>query len=124
MYAVELPPTAAIEAASRELVDAAAGNTRTLIALNKGLYDLLMRTPQIVRVSGAYLVPSATQSGIVYRIDDVNGCSCPAGAKGNTCRHVQALAIVEQAQTHTMPALPKARPSYERALADVNELFA
>ena len=124
MIEVILPPTAALEAASRELVDAAAGNTRTLIALNKGLYDLLVRQPQIVRVSGAYLVPSATQSGVIYRIDDLAGCSCPAGAKGNTCRHTQALAIVEQAQTHTMPALPKARPSYERALAEMDELFS
>ena len=123
MYAVILPPAAALEAAARELADAAAGNTRTLIALNKGLYDLLIRAPQIVRISGAYLVPSTSTGGTVYRIDDVNGCSCPSGAKGNTCRHAQQLAIIEQAQTRVMPALTDRIAAARRAQAASVELF-
>lgn len=45
----------------------------------------------------------------------------PAAAIEATARE---LAIIEQANTHTMPALPKARPSYEAAKAAIDELFA
>ena len=107
MVNIILPPAAAIEAASADLDRAAtdAGQVKRAIAISKATYDLLMRQPQICRVSGAYLVPSTSQAGLVYRVSDVNGCSCPAGSKGNICRHAIAIELIELANTRTMPAL-------------------
>ena len=128
MQTIQLPPAAALETAASELRAAAGSDARRLAALNKAQYDVLLLQPQILRVSGAYLVPSTSRGGIVHRIDDVNGCDCEAGRKGCQCRHVVALELIEQANMHTMPALvtsPDAkRDAYERALAAMNELFA
>ena len=121
-----LPPAAALEAAARELRSKAEGNAKRLIALNKAEYDLLVLHPQIVRVSGAYLVPSTSRGGIVHRVDDLNGCDCEAGRAGRICRHAIALELIEQANTHTMPALPRraSDAEYAQACADMAELFA
>ena len=96
MQNIQLPPAAAIESAAAEI-----GQSATI---TKALYDLAQR-PQIVRISGAYLIPSSSRGGLVHRIDDVNGCSCEAGRHGRSCRHAAALELIEQAQTRTMPAL-------------------
>lgn len=121
-----LPPAAALEAAARELRSQAEGNAKRLIALNKAEYDLLVLHPQIVRVSGAYLVPSTSRAGIIHYIDDLAGCDCEAGRAGRTCRHAIALELIEQANTHTMPALPRraSDAEYAQACADMSELFA
>ena len=123
---IVLPPPAALETAARELRSQAEGNAKRLIALNKGEYDLLVLHPQIMRVSGAYLVPSTSRGGIVHRIDDLAGCDCEAGRAGRTCRHAIALELIEQANTHTMPALPRraSDAEYAQACADMSELFA
>ena len=113
-----LPPAAALESAAAELRQAA--DVRRQGALDKALYDLTQR-PQIVRMSGAYLVPSASRGGLIHRVDDVAGCSCEAGRKGRTCRHALAIELVEQAAQRTMPALPKLNDRIARARAEAEE---
>ena len=107
MVNIILPPNAAIEVAANELTQAAieAGNTKRQIAINKAAYDLLLNQPQIVRVSGGYLMPSTSRAGLIHRLDDLHGCDCEAGRAGRTCRHAVALEVIEQAQTRTMPNL-------------------
>lgn len=103
---ITLPPAAALESAARELTDAAiaAGDVKRQISINKAQYDLLMGA-QIMRVSGAYLMPSSSRAGLVHRLDDLAGCDCEAGRAGKACRHRTALEIIELAQTRVMPAL-------------------
>ena len=113
-----LPPAAALEAAAAELI--ASADTKRHATLNKGLYDLLVLEPQIIAVAGAFLVPSSSRGGIIHRVDHVTGCSCEAGRAGRQCRHAAAIEIIEQAQTRTMPRLT---PAYDKALAEINELF-
>lgn len=121
MYTVSLPPSAAIEAAANELDKAAvaAQSVKRQIAVSKAAYDLLHLRPEIIRISSAYLVPSTSQAGLVYRVDDLAGCNCPAGQRGRECRHVVALEIIEEAQKHTMPALAPLgdRLARQRAIA-------
>ena len=120
MYAVQLPPTAALESAAIEMGQGA--DYKRGAAIAKALYDLLTLKVEIIAVQGAFLVPSSSRAGIIHRVDHVQGCSCEAGRKGLQCRHAVALELIENAAQHTMPAL--ARPSYNQALAAVNELFA
>ena len=74
--------------------------------------------PPIVRVSGCYLVPSTSRAGVIHRVDDVAGCNCEAGRAGRSCRHAAAIELVEQAQTHTMPALAPLNDRIARARAE------
>ena len=122
-----LPPAAALETAASELRSAAGDDAKRLAVLNRATYDLLVLQPRIVRISGAYLMPSTSRGGIVHRVDDLNGCDCEAGRAGRTCRHVVALELIEQANTHTMPSLPTRQytdAEYANALAEMDELFA
>lgn len=122
-----LPPSAALETAASELRSAAGDDAKRLAVLNRATYDLLVLEPRIVRISGAYLVPSTSRGGIVHRIDDVNGCDCEAGRAGKSCRHVVALELIETAQQFTMPSLPTRQytdAEYANALAEMDELFA
>ncbi len=122
-----LPPAAAVETAVNELRAAAGSDARRLAALNKAQYDLLVLAPVIVRISGAYLVPSTSRGGIVHRVDDLSGCDCEAGRKGVQCRHVVALELIEQANMHTMPSLPTRTVSdaeYLRICDEMNALYA
>ena len=120
-----LPPAAAIETAATELRQGA--EPKRLIALNKAQYDLLVLQPEIVRVSGAYLMPSTSRAGLVHRVDDVSGCDCEAGRAGRQCRHAVALEIIEAAQQRSMPALAS-RAAKQAAAAEatalLNECFA
>ena len=122
-----LPPAAALEAAAAELISSAQ-DVKRHATVNKGLYDLLTVEPQIVRVSGAYLVPSSSRGGIVHRVDTVAGCSCEAGRAGRTCRHAVAIELIEAAQQRTMPALgdriSRARKEAEQARAALLECWA
>ena len=122
-----LPPAAALETAAAELRSAAGDNAKRLAVLNRATYDLLVLAPRIVRISGAYLMPSTSRGGIVHRVDDVNGCDCEAGRKGCQCRHVVALELIETAQQFTMPSLPTATVSdaeYLRICDEMNALYA
>jgi hypothetical protein len=126
MVTIILPPAAAIEAASAELDRAAveAGNVRRQIAVSKGAYDLLVNQPTIVRLSGAYLVPSTSQAGVIHRVPDLGNCTCPAGQSGKECRHKVAIELIEQANTRVMPALPRRVVDLETAKREMDELFA
>lgn len=117
MVKVILPPAATLEAAAAELIRGAQ-DVKRHIAVNKGLYDLLVVNPPIVRVSGAFLVPSSSRAGVIYRVDDVAGCSCEAGRNGRTCRHAAALELVEAAQKRTMPVLISAERAAKLAAAE------
>jgi hypothetical protein len=112
---ISLPPSAALESAAAELVRSA--DVKRQGALTKALYDLLTNDAQIVRVSGAYLIPSSSRGGLIHRVDDVQGCSCEAGRSGRTCRHTVALELIEQAQTRVMPALGSRISAARRAQA-------
>lgn len=48
---------------------------------------------KLVRVRGAWLVPSGTRSGTIHRVDDAQGCSCEASQNGRVCWHREAVAI-------------------------------
>ncbi len=135
MNTIQLPPSAALETAASELRSAAQNAPKRLAALNKAQYDLLVLQPQIVRIAGAYLVPSTTRGGMVHRVADVDGCSCEAGRAGKSCRHVVALELIETAQQYTMPALTRSEAErryderqpdddYAAACAAMDELFA
>lgn len=127
MNTIQLPPTTALETAASELRSAAGDDAKRLAVLNRAQYDLLVLAPRIVRISGAYLMPSTSRGGIVHRIDDLSGCDCEAGRKGVQCRHVVSLELIEQANTHTMPSLPTRHytdAEYANALAEMDELFA
>ena len=122
-----LPPAAALEAAAAEL-NASAPDVKRRIAISKALYDLLLNTRPIVRVAGAYLVPSASRAGLIHRLDDLNGCDCEAGRAGRSCRHATAIELIEQANARTMPSLisadrAAALAAAAEAAALLNECF-
>ena len=117
MQTVELPPAAALEAAAAELIRSAQ-DVKRHATINKGLYDLLVNAAAIVRISGAYLVPSSSRGGLIHRVDDVAGCSCEAGRNGRSCRHAVALELIEQAQTRVMPALVSVERAAKLAAAE------
>lgn len=116
MQTIQLPPAATLETAAAELRQGASAPRQGI--LDRALYDLLVVNPPIVRVSGCYLVPSSSRAGVIHRVDDVAGCNCEAGRAGRSCRHAVAIELVEQAQQHTMPALPKLSDRITRARAE------
>lgn len=118
-----LPPADAIAAAVATLKEGA--DTKRQVALNKAQYDLTLGLA-IVPVAGAFLVPSSSRSGLIHRVDHLAGCDCEAGRAGRSCRHKLAIEIVEEAQRHTMPALPMADrlAGARKATTLLNELFA
>ena len=116
MVTLILPPAATLETAAAELRQAA--DVRRQGIIDRALYDLLVVNPPIVRVSGCYLVPSSSRAGVIHRVDDVAGCNCEAGRAGRSCRHAAAIELVEQAQTHTMPALAPLNDRIARARAE------
>jgi len=123
MSTLPLPPLAALDAAAAHLVDMAADASHER-AINKALWHLGSDI-EIRSTTAGFLVPSGTRAGVIHRVSTVFGCDCQAAARGAVCWHASAIAILEEAQRHTMPALPlgdklaRAR----RALAEVNELF-
>lgn len=116
MVNIILPPAATLETAAAELRQRA--DVRRQATIDRALYDLLTVAPAIVRVSGAYLVPSTSRAGVIHRVEDVAGCNCEAGRAGRSCRHAVALELIEQAQQRTMPALPKLNDRIARARAE------
>jgi hypothetical protein len=119
-----LPPLEALDAAAAHLVEQAAGDASTERALNKALWNLQSGI-EIRITTGAFLIPSGTRQGIIHRISHLSGCSCESGLKGRVCWHASSIAIIEEAQRYTMPALPMGDKiaRARRALAEINELF-
>lgn len=129
MTTLTLPPMNILASAAADLArDAhAAGDKANENALNNAMYDLHMGSVPVVS-SGGFLVKSSTRN-MVHRVCNVYGCNCEAGSKGKPCRHQAQIKIIEEAQRHTMPALPSRKPmsaareAAAKALAAINELF-
>lgn len=136
-----LPPADVLAAAAAHLIDQAAGDTSTERAINKALWNLDSGI-EIRSTVGGFLMQSGTRAGVIHRVTNLHGCTCEAARSGKVCWHASALAIIEEAQRHTMPNLitmpegdtldadgmrvkiAKARSAaYAKAVADVNELF-
>jgi hypothetical protein len=119
-----LPPIAALDAATAHLIDQSAGDASTDRALNKALWHLQSGL-EIRATYGGFLMPSGTRAGIIHRVSTTFGCNCEAAAKGNVCWHASAIAIIEEAQRHTMPSLTmgQRQAAARKALAEMNELF-
>lgn len=101
---ISLPPIAALDAAAAHLIDQSAGDTSTDRSLNKALWNLQSGL-EIRSTTNGFLMPSGTRAGVIHRISHTFGCNCEAAAKGHICWHASAIAIVIEAQRHTMPAL-------------------
>src|SRR4051812_48466495 len=99
-----LPPVKALDQATAHLIEQAAGDTSTERALNKALWNLQSGT-EIRSTSGGFLLASGSRAGVVHRLSNMQGCSCEAARAARVCWHVSALAIIEEAQRYTMPAL-------------------
>jgi hypothetical protein len=121
--AIILPPIAAMDAAAAHLVDLAADASHER-ALNKALWHLQSNI-EIRQTTGAFLMPSGTKAGVIHRVSHTFGCDCQAAARGVVCWHASAIAILEEAGRHTMPALPMGDKlaRARKALAEINELF-
>lgn len=124
---LSLPPLQVLDRAAAELVTEAGDDRATVNALNKAIWQF-HEGLQIVPTHGGFLIRSFSLAGTIYRLDNVTGCSCAAGAKGKPCKHAAALHIVERAQRYAIPLsdrlAARRRVSYEQALAEMNELYA
>jgi hypothetical protein len=119
-----LPPLEALDAAAAQLIDQAAGNASQERAINKALWHLQSGI-EIRAIHGGFLLPSGTRNAVIHRVSTVNGCTCETAGKGHVCWHPKAIAIIEEAQRHTMPALTLGDrlADARKATALVNELF-
>ncbi len=138
---ITLPPIAILAEAAATLIDRAAGDASTERAINKALWNLDSGI-EIRSTYGGFLMPSGTRAGVIHRVSTVRGCNCEAAMKGHICWHASALAIIEEAQLHTMPSLvtmPEGDTlntdgmrvrvtdkiaAYRKAVAEMDELFA
>ncbi len=120
-----LPPLEAVNAAAATLIENAAGDTSAERAINKALWNLQSGI-EIRTTTGAFLIPSGTRAGVIHRISHTFGCNCEAARASRVCWHASAIAIIEEAQRHTMPALPigERLAAARRATIAINELFA
>lgn len=116
-----LPPLDQLASAAAQLCGAAheAGDRRAENALNKAIWHLSTGL-EIIPTHGGWLIPSGTRSAVVHRVSVNNGCSCEAGMAGAQCWH---LACVEIIEAHHAKEFHPA-PTYEEAIAAMNELFA
>lgn len=121
MQTLELPSIDILAETALDLAGAASiAEDRTAEnALNKAMMQLHLGVAPVATVGG-FLISSRTSNDVVYRISNVYGCNCEAGRHGRACWHQAVLEIIEVAQTRTLPALP----SYEEAVAAMNEVFA
>lgn len=86
-------------------------------ATNKALWHL-GRGLDVIETHGAFLIPSGTRGGMVHRVSLTHGCSCEASAAGRPCWHYAAVVLIEWArESHPTP-------TYDEALAAIEELFA
>ena len=108
-----LPPLNVLATAATELAEQAQSRQEAAHekAINKAAMQLHHGCSPIATAHG-FLVESRTSPGIVYRVSNVHGCSCPAGVKGIPCWHAATLDIIIQANSRrvTFPApLPTPR---------------
>ena len=121
-----LPPIEALDAAAATLTEQASGHASAERAINKALWQLHSGL-EVHSTCGGFLIPSNTRAGIIHRVS-LHGCNCEAALKGSSCWHASVIAIIEEAQRHTltMPALPTSdkMAAARVAIAQLNELFA
>lgn len=118
---ITLPPIAALDAAAAELVTESASQAQKR-AIDKAIWQFHQGL-QIVPTSGAFLVPSFGNAGVIYRVSHVDGCSCQAGQSGKHCKHAEVIRIVERAQTRAV-SLPDRIAARRKALIEMDELFS
>lgn len=110
-------PHAAISQAAQALLERAT-DTRTKNAITKA--ELVLKSGvKIVECADGWLV-SSTRGEHVYRVNNVYGCPCKAGASGKPCYHAQAIELMIEAGKYTMPKLTS-RVVYEPD--DLDEWF-
>ncbi len=112
-----LPPTKIISQAAQALLERA-GDTREKNAINKA--ELALKSGMTIADCADGWLVASTRNEHVYRVSNVYGCPCKAGASGKACYHKQAIEILIEAGQYTMPALPRSRVVYE---PDVSEWF-
>ena len=120
-----LPPVKALDDAAATLIATIAPNASVERAINKALWNL-QNGIEIRTTTGAFLMPSGTRAGVIHRVSHAFGCNCEAAGKGYTCWHMQAVAIIEEAQRHTMPVLSMGErlAAARKATEALNELYA
>lgn len=125
--ALSLPPIATLAEAAATLIERAAGIASAERAINKALWNLDSGI-EIRSTVGGFLMPSGTRAGVIHRVSTLHGCNCEAARAGRACWHASALAIIEEAQLHTIPVADKIAArrgaAYAKAVAEMDELFA
>jgi hypothetical protein len=90
-------------------------------ATNKAVWHL-SKSLDVIETHGGFLVPSGTRAGLVHRVSVQHGCSCEAATGGKPCWHYACAVIIEQAREHFVE--PRRTPTYQEALAAIEELYA
>lgn len=116
MATISLPPIEILDTAAARLIGQATPAEQR--AINKALWNLQSGV-EIRSTCGGFLMASGTRAGVVHRLDNVTGCSCESSG---VCWHLKALAIIEEAQRYTMPALPLG-DRLAKARKEMAELF-
>lgn len=109
-----IPSLDVLAVAARTLLDESPGEDAERAA-TKALWQL-GRGVEIIQIGDAFLIPSGTQAGMVYRVT-AEHCDC---LSRGPCWHRAAVVIVEEARKR-QGAL---RPSYADAMAEIEELYA
>jgi hypothetical protein len=120
MNTLTLPPIDHLSDTAAYLAGAAheAGDRANENALNKAMWHI-SEGVRILPTTGGFLVPSGTQSGVIYRVSTTHGCNCSAALHGRPCWHAATLEIIEVAQQ----SAPCITTAYEDAMAAMEELF-
>lgn len=121
MNQLTLPPMDILARSAKELAQSAS-DKRNEMALNNGMLDLHLGSVPVA-TAGGFLVRSSTRN-VAYRVDNVLGCNCDAGAHGKPCRHAAQIEIIEDAQRHTMAVLPPLGQRLAKARSEMSELFS
>jgi hypothetical protein len=79
---------------------------------------------------GSFVVPSATMPGEVWAVEYIGPgtawCGCPAFARRQTCRHVEAVAWAVEAEAFQQieNTTPEQRAAAATRLSNIEELFS
>jgi hypothetical protein len=122
-----------LQETARTLAGAAheAGYVRDENAINKAALHLTSGIRPAPVGANEYLVQSATNGGIVYRVG-ATGCNCEAGSRNFPCWHAAMISIVTSAHESFTIDLSARRDdaettvqetAYERAMREIDELF-
>jgi hypothetical protein len=123
-----LPQIGILAESAAALVAEAGENRARINALNKAIHHLHAGVEPIITFGG-FLVESGTRGGVIHRVSSVSGCSCEAATNGaRPCWHAALIEVIQHAQQRRIPLSDRLaaarRVSYEKAVADMDELFA